>query len=200
MTFRSEDLFVALEQCPIWLPSPYPEGPAGLVLTFEVGTYGAIRSINGNVRFGVTLWIEGSAGPADKLTVNLPELPLAGDEFFVKRDGVVGRHRSRLREALLSSDLFFATDRAPVAQGFVHQYAETWRFRRRGDATADYVVLDPAHQAMLRERVTRGREETTVRDAERRLKPTRREFARNYPEALLDYYTRPDGLARGEVP
>ena len=62
MTFRSEDLFVALEQCPIWLPSPYPEGPAGLVLTFEVGTYGAIRSINGNVRFGVTLWIEGTEG------------------------------------------------------------------------------------------------------------------------------------------
>lgn len=188
------DLYAALEECSLWLPCPLYPGEAGLVLTFRTGPYAdADIARRAAPRYGILMEVEG-VGPLDKLTVNLPDQEGAADEFFVKRDGAVGRHRSRLREALLSSDLFFATDRAPVAQGFVHQYAETWRFRRRGDATADYVVLDPAHQAMLRERVTRGREETTVRDAERRLRPARQELARNYSEALLDYYT------RGEVP
>ncbi len=187
------DLFAALEKCSLWLPSPAaPDhwfGEAGLVLTFRTGAYPHIDSPGS--RYGILMEVEG-VGPLDKLTVNIPDQPCAADEFFVKRDSAMGAP-TRLREALLNSDLFVATERSPIAQGYVREYAEVWRFRRH---KLGYFVTDPDHQQRLQERLRLGREDARVQDAARRLASRELQWAWGAPkshseclDALVRHYT-----------
>lgn len=129
-------------------------------LVLRVGAY------HGNGRVGIEVY--SAAGEAlDKLTVNLPDLPLAEDEVFVPMaplgpDGDGGR--MLIQEALLETGLFKAI-LVPIPSGFVEDYARRWALTRTDPLIrcrshgVEYLVQDEATMAKLRQDFERRKQE-----------------------------------------